>query len=96
MLLPAARSHQQRIGPDTMTVSGQDHEAPARRPDEAGLSLAEDRHALRGRLANLELYLGLLETGPIERRAHYLGVLHHEVELMAAIVDALGRPEAES
>jgi hypothetical protein len=74
-----------------MTMLGQDEQAPSRRVDEASRSLADGRHALRGCLANLELYLGLLESGPIERRAHYLGVLHDEVVVMAAIVDNLGR-----
>lgn len=53
--------------------------------------LDEIRHALKSPLTSLKLYLGLLETGPPERRAHYLAALRGEVDRLAELVDAIGR-----
>ena len=59
--------------------------------------LARLRHAMRGVLASLQLYLGLLEIGPPERRPHYMAVLHEQVGRLAELVDQLRQaPEAGS
>ena len=44
-------------------------------------------HELRTPVTNFRLYLELLESGRIEKRLHYLGVLKHETHRLERLID---------